>query len=84
MTIRSDRREFLAGVGVVAAAERSAWAQSRQTRLVLLGTECGPVTVSNGAAYVIDCGDGVARQMVFAGAPLATMSPMALRGLSLT
>jgi hypothetical protein len=25
------------------------------------------VIVSNDAAYVIDCGDGVARQLVFAG-----------------
>jgi ribonuclease BN (tRNA processing enzyme) len=29
--------------------------------------------VANGAAYVIDCGDGVARQLVFAGVPLPTL-----------
>jgi ribonuclease BN (tRNA processing enzyme) len=84
MTSRINRREFLAGVGMVAAAGRSVVAQSRQTRLVLLGTGGGPrprtansasaqVIVSNGAAYVIDCGDGVARQMAFAGVPLASL-----------
>ena len=68
MTSRMNRREFLAGVGMVAAAGPSIVAQSRQTRLVLLGTGGGPrprtvnsasaqVIVSNGAAYVIDCGD---------------------------
>lgn len=29
--------------------------------------------VSNNAAYVIDCGDGVARQLVFAGVPLTAL-----------
>ena len=84
MTSRINRRESLAGVGVVATAGRSVVAQSRQTRLVLLGTGGGPrprtsnsasaqVIVSNGVAYVIDCGDGVARQMAFAGVPLASL-----------
>jgi hypothetical protein len=61
-----------------AAATRSVGAQDRRTRLILLGTGGGPrprttssasaqVIVSNDAAYVIDCGDGVARQLVFAG-----------------
>jgi len=31
------------------------------------------VIVSNNVAYVIDCGDGVARQIVFAGVPLTTL-----------
>jgi ribonuclease BN (tRNA processing enzyme) len=59
-------------------------AQSRLTRLVLLGTGGGPrprttssasaqVIVSNNVAYVIDCGDGVARQLAFAGVPLDTL-----------
>ena len=84
MTSRVNRREFLAGVGMVAAARRSVVAQSRRTRLVLLGTGGGPrprtansasaqVIVSNGATYVIDCGDGVARQMAFAGVPLTSL-----------
>jgi ribonuclease BN (tRNA processing enzyme) len=84
MTSRINRREFLVGVGMVAAAARSAVGQSRRTRLILLGTGGGPrprtansasaqVIVSNGVAYVIDCGDGVARQMAFAGVPLASL-----------
>ncbi len=84
MTTRINRREFLAGVGMVAAAGQSVVTQNRQTRLVLLGTGGGPrprtansasaqVIVSNGAAYVIDCGDGVARQMAFARVPLASL-----------
>jgi ribonuclease BN (tRNA processing enzyme) len=31
------------------------------------------VIISNGAAYVIDCGDGVARQMAFADVPLPSL-----------
>jgi ribonuclease BN (tRNA processing enzyme) len=53
-------------------------------RLILLGTAGGPrprrtrsapaqVVVVNGAAYVVDCGDGVARQLVLAGVPLAAL-----------
>jgi hypothetical protein len=74
------RRELLAA-GVFSVAARAAFAQERRTRLVLLGTGGGPrprtassasaqAIVSNGVAYVIDCGDGVARQMAFAGIPL--------------
>jgi ribonuclease BN (tRNA processing enzyme) len=70
-------------MGLLALAARPVAVQGR-TRLVLLGTGGGPrprttssasaqVIVSNGAAYVIDCGDGVARQMAFAGIPLASL-----------
>jgi len=31
------------------------------------------VIISNGVAHVIDCGDGVARQMAFAGVPMASL-----------
>src|SRR5687767_13914092 len=83
MTSRINRREFFAGVSMVAAAARSFAGQSRRTRLVLLGRGGGrrrrttssasaQAIVSNGVAYVIDCGDGVARQMAFAGVPLAS------------
>lgn len=59
-------------------------AQSSKTRLILLGTGGGPrprkansapaqVIVSNDAAYVIDCGDGVARQLVTAGVRLSQL-----------
>lgn len=37
MTSRINRREFLAGMGLVAAAARSVVGQSPRTRLVLLG-----------------------------------------------
>jgi ribonuclease BN (tRNA processing enzyme) len=54
------------------------------TRLVLLGTAGGPrpratraapaqVIVANGSAYVVDCGNGVARQLVTAGVPLRSI-----------
>lgn len=52
--------------------------------MILLGTGGGPrprkarsapgqVVLINGAAYVIDCGDGVARQLVLANVPLPTV-----------
>ena len=55
-----------------------------KSRLILLGTGGGPtpkpnraapaqVIVVNGASYVIDCGNGVARQMVLAGVPLSSI-----------
>jgi ribonuclease BN (tRNA processing enzyme) len=59
-------------------AERTGMGRSR---LILLGTGGGPTPktnrsapaqaiVVNGASYVVDCGNGVARQMVLAGVPL--------------
>jgi len=81
-----DRRELLLGIG---AALAPAWraplaAQAFATRLILLGTAGGPrprktrsapaqVLVINGAAYVVDCGDGVARQLVLADVPLPSV-----------
>jgi ribonuclease BN (tRNA processing enzyme) len=55
-----------------------------KTRLVLLGTGGGPrprkvnsapaqVIIANDTAYVIDCGNGVARRLAFAGVPLSTL-----------
>lgn len=55
-----------------------------KTKLILLGTGGGPrprkansapaqVIVANETAYVIDCGNGVARQLAFAGVPLSTI-----------
>ena len=59
-------------------------AQSAKTRLILLGTGGGPrprtassaaaqVIIANDTAYVVDCGNGVARQLVFAGVTLAKL-----------
>jgi ribonuclease BN (tRNA processing enzyme) len=79
-----DRRAFLAGAVALAGAgcfPRSSEGQSSKTRLILLGTGGGPrprkvssasaqVIVANDTAYVVDCGNGVARQLIFAGVPL--------------
>jgi Metallo-beta-lactamase superfamily len=80
------RRAFLAGA--LAAADSSGLRidanQPRRTRLILLGTGGGPrpraassaaaqVIVIDNVAYVVDCGDGVARQLVLAGVPLPTI-----------
>jgi ribonuclease BN (tRNA processing enzyme) len=80
---RIDRRTFVAGaLGLSAHAQLAA--RQRRTRLILLGTGGGPrprkassgsaqVIVSSDAAYVIDCGDGVARQLAFADVPLPSV-----------
>ena len=80
------RRSFLARLAALAAAmgARPGSAQGVKTRLILLGTGGGPrprtnsnasaqVIVANGALYVVDCGDGVARQLVLAGLSLADL-----------
>src|SRR4051795_12161804 len=81
------RRAFLTGATGAATAALAPWTVAGQrhgTRLILLGTGGGPrprtansapaqVIVIDGSAYVVDCGDGVARQLVFAGVPLSTL-----------
>ena len=79
-----SRRSFLgAFAGAVGLPRRVALAQAT-TRLILLGTGGGPrprkgssasaqVIVCNDVAYVIDCGNGVARQLAFAGVPFTTL-----------
>jgi ribonuclease BN (tRNA processing enzyme) len=87
-----SRRELMAGcvgASLVARASRAA-AQARRTRLILLGTGGGPrpkkaVSASANAVivddevYVVDCGDGVARQLV-----VADLSLTALRHVFIT
>ena len=81
-----SRRGFLTGVvaSVAAASPASSFAQVGHTRLILLGTGGGPrprkassapaqVIIRNSVAYVVDCGNGVARQLSFAGIPLNTL-----------
>jgi ribonuclease BN (tRNA processing enzyme) len=82
-----ERRAFLTGAATVAGASWlpcATRAAGAKTRLILLGTGGGPrprkassasaqVIVANGTAYVIDCGDGVARQLVLAGIPLDSL-----------
>jgi ribonuclease BN (tRNA processing enzyme) len=80
-----NRREFVAvNAGMLVTASSSpllSQKQAKRTRLILLGTGGGPmprttrvassqVIVVNDVAYVVDCGDGVARQLVAAGMPL--------------
>jgi ribonuclease BN (tRNA processing enzyme) len=70
-----DRREFLRLAPAVVALARP---QTNASRLILLGTAGGPtpkktrsapsqIIVVGDRGYVIDCGDGVARQMMIAG-----------------
>ena len=82
-----NRRTFLAGSAALASApwlRRGRGSGVPKTRLILLGTGGGPrprtassapaqVVVVNNTAYVVDCGNGVARQLVFAGVPLRTL-----------
>jgi ribonuclease BN (tRNA processing enzyme) len=83
----STRRAFLAAGAASCGALLAPTARSSEaarTRLILLGTGGGPrprkassgsaqVIVSGDRAYVVDCGDGVARQLAFAGVPLASV-----------
>jgi ribonuclease BN (tRNA processing enzyme) len=87
MRTRIDRRELLirvTGAATTALWSRHATAQETKTRLILLGTGGGPrprrassapaqVLVINNTPYVVDCGDGVARQLVFANVALPTL-----------
>jgi ribonuclease BN (tRNA processing enzyme) len=83
-----DRRAFLATTAGLAAGPLRSRAPQRKpatgTRLILLGTGGGPrprkdraasshVIVAGGAAYVVDCGDGVARQLALAGIPFSAL-----------
>lgn len=82
------RREFIqhaAAAIATSALTPSVFATSpSKSRLILLGTGGGPrprpnsyassqVIVAGGAAYVVDCGDGVATQLVKAGIPLTAL-----------
>lgn len=78
-----NRRQFLGTAAVCLATPQLARPKSQppRTRLILLGTAGGPrpritrsataqAVVVGDTAYVVDCGDGVARQLVLAGIPL--------------
>lgn len=82
-----DRRAFLAVAAAAAGTawlRPEASGKEEKTRLILLGTGGGPrprkassapaqVIVAKDTAYVVDCGNGVARQLVLAGVPLDTL-----------
>jgi len=74
----ATRRGFIGGAAAALSGPAARAAEPGKSRLILLGTGGGPTPkpnrsapanaiVVNGAVYVIDCGDGVARQMVLAG-----------------
>ena len=79
------RAAMLAALGsAVAGSALAEPAPSAKSRLILLGTGGGPtpkagrsapaqVILVGGEAYVIDCGNGVARQLVLAGVPLKSL-----------
>ena len=85
--MRLQRRVLIAGaLGVCASAlwPQRVSAQNTKTRLILLGTGGGPrprvptsapaqVIIANGVPYVVDCGDGVSRQLVTAGVALPAL-----------
>ena len=84
MRIEVDRRTVLLGAAALAGAvglPGRSDGQVSKTRLILLGTGGGPrprkvssasaqVIIVNDTPYVIDCGNGVARQLVFADVAL--------------
>src|SRR5262252_8264540 len=82
-----SRRRFLLAFPALTAAgtalpAASVLAQSRSTRLILLGTKGGPrvagsgrsnsanLVLVNGTPYIVDCGSGVSRQLAAAGIAL--------------
>ena len=77
-----NRRQFVGLVATTAAAQLPAGAApAHRTRLILLGTAGGPrprqsrfpsaqVILVDDTPYVVDCGNGVARQLVAADVPL--------------
>ena len=81
--------KFAAASAGMLPLPRFAFAQNAEkpqmgTRLILLGTKGGPrvggersnpasVVVIDGVPYVVDCGQGVSRQLVRAGIPLNTL-----------
>lgn len=81
-----SRRRFIGTVlgSVVTAAAATARADQPRSRLILLGTAGGPTPKPSRAApanaivigdrtYVVDCGNGVARQLALAHIPLTTI-----------
>lgn len=81
---RLSRRDFVASAIAAAPLGRLARRTVPPSRLILLGTAGGPTPKPNRAApaqaivvgdatYVVDCGNGVARQMALAGLRLGSI-----------
>lgn len=86
MTRRTvSRRDFVGAAALaVPAVRRISTREGARSRLILLGTAGGPTPKPNRAApaqaivigdatYLIDCGNGVARQLALAGIRLGTL-----------
>ena len=87
MNGKIDRRAFLAATASLTAALWQPHPSNQQpprTRVILLGTGAGPrprkessgsaqVIIAGDRLYVVDCGDGVARQLVLAGLSLTML-----------
>ncbi len=86
LAVEMTRRTFLTAATLATAFKPigSQVSQASKTRLILLGTGGGPrprvetmasaqVIVIRDQLYVVDCGDGVARQLVRAGLPLTAL-----------
>jgi ribonuclease BN (tRNA processing enzyme) len=87
MSVLLTRRRFLEHASTACALAllpQPARAQERKTRLVLLGTGGGPTPkkaaaatsqaiVVAGRVYVVDCGNGVGRQLALANIPLLNL-----------
>jgi ribonuclease BN (tRNA processing enzyme) len=86
--MKLTRRSWLAQAVIAAAAlcrdDLMGIPQPTKTRLIMLGTAGGPtpkktraapahVIVANNAAYIVDCGNGIARQLTLAGIPLRSI-----------
>src|SRR5262245_39895458 len=83
-----DRRTFIGGLaGLGLGTVVRGQTPRGKTRVILLGTAGGPrpkkgvaapanALVVNDALYVVDCGNGVARQLVAAGLPLPALRPV--------
>jgi ribonuclease BN (tRNA processing enzyme) len=86
------RRAFIAAIGAGAVSASRARSQPLRSRLILLGTAGGPTPKAARAApaqavlvgdrtYIVDCGNGVARQLVLAGVPLSSIRHVLLTHL---
>ena len=83
---RVTRRRFIGSACAAALLfrVRPSRAFDRRSRLILLGTAGGPTpkpsraapanaVIVDGRTYVVDCGNGVARQLALAGVPLTSI-----------